>query len=244
MSPGRPPSEMPHHCPSTPLQVVRVLKNTHKKSRLSPTAVAWCTVYTSRNVCLLSFQLFYIELDNSPMQNTTHLDRQASYQSQFPRLPTFTRFGSVKSTDRLITRALWSYEHKAPQLEIKSRLPGDCVRLYTQLANLTYRDDHTGANALAPRWQISRFVSCPPPVVIAHRATRGRPLLSGIPTERDDQGFVLGWTFICWAASASEQLATLAFAGWVLMSEAIVHYPQSHFHHLMTVLILQLATGL
>ena len=45
----------------------------------------------------------YIELGNSPMQNTTHLHRQASYQPQFPHLPTSTRFGDVKSTDRLIT---------------------------------------------------------------------------------------------------------------------------------------------
>ena len=33
----------------------------------------------------------FIELRNSPMQNTMHLHRQASYQSEFPCLPTSTR---------------------------------------------------------------------------------------------------------------------------------------------------------
>ena len=46
----------------------------------------------------------YIEFGNSPLQNTTHLHRQPSYQSQFPRPPTSTRFGGATSTDRLNTR--------------------------------------------------------------------------------------------------------------------------------------------
>ena len=41
----------------------------------------------------------YIELGNSPMQNTMHLPRQDSYQSQFPCLPNSTHFVGVKSTD-------------------------------------------------------------------------------------------------------------------------------------------------
>ena len=40
-----------------------------------------------------------LELGNSPMQNTMHLHKQTSYQSQFLHLPTSTRFGGVKSID-------------------------------------------------------------------------------------------------------------------------------------------------
>ena len=47
----------------------------------------------------------YIELSNSPMQNTMHLHRQASYQSEFPHLPNSTHFGGIKSTDQLFTHS-------------------------------------------------------------------------------------------------------------------------------------------
>ena len=48
----------------------------------------------------------YIDLGNMRSQNTTHLHRQASYQSQFLYLATSTHFGGVKSTDRLITHTI------------------------------------------------------------------------------------------------------------------------------------------
>ena len=103
------------------------------------------------------------------MQNTMHLHRQASYQLQFPCLPLSTRFRGVKSTDQIITRPP---DSKITKL-LNSRWGCVClvtVSAYTQLAHLTYWDDHTGANTLALRWQISRFISCPP-LVITHHVT-------------------------------------------------------------------------
>ena len=139
----------------------------------------------------------YIELSNSPMKNTMHLHRQANYQSQFLCLPTSTGFGDIKSTDWHIT---------PHHLKITKLLSSkeDSISLvtastYTQLACLTYRDDHTGTNLLAPMWQISRFISCPP-VVITNHAIQGRPLLPGTHPVWDDRGFILGRTLICWAA--------------------------------------------
>ena len=143
----------------------------------------------------VSFSLS-IELGNSPMQNTSHLHRQASYQSQFPCLSIC--FGGVKTTNRLITCP--------PDIKITKLLSlregHIClvtVSAYTQLARLTYWDDHTGANSLALRWQISRVILCSS-VVITHRATQGRPLLPGTPLEQDDRSFILGWTLIHWTA--------------------------------------------
>ena len=58
---------------------------------------------TALEMCPSLIPTLYIELSNSPMQNTMHLHRLASYQSQFPCLPTFTHFEGVKSTNQLIT---------------------------------------------------------------------------------------------------------------------------------------------
>ena len=67
------------------------------------------------------------------------------------------------------------------------------VSAHAQLARLTYWDDCAGTNSLSLRWQISRFIPCPP-VIIAHCATWGRPFLLGTPLEWNDRGFVLRQT--------------------------------------------------
>ena len=141
-----------------------------------------------------------------------HLHRQASYQSQFPCLPTSTRFGGVKSTEQLITCPI---DLKITKL-LSSREGCVClmtVSTYTQLTPLTYWDDHTATNPLALRRQISRFISCSLGV-IAYCATWGWPLLPSTPSSDELSSIEL--------PSAFDQLATLVFTGRVLKAPLVV----------------------
>ena len=141
----------------------------------------------SECLCHSLIPALYVELGYLPMQNITHLHRQASYQSvSTPTHP----------------HSLWGCQvnqpthYPPPDLKITkllSLIEGRIclVTVYKQLVCLTYQDDYTGLNSLAPRWQTSRLISCPS-LVIAHCATPGRPLLPGTSPVRDGRGFVFG----------------------------------------------------
>ena len=213
-----------------------------KKSCLSLTAMVMRSLHLLKCLSPSLIPALYIEFGNSPMQNTTHLHRQASYQSQFPCLPTMlARFGGVKSQFpcfggvnhsfhalgvSITVSMLWGCQSQFPcllALGVSNRLTDSLhASLILRSQSSSAWEKVVSAWWLHPHihnlhaWYIGmtaqarnhlirggRFPdsSCAPPtVVIAHRATRGRPLLLGNPPERDDRSFVLRWTLIHWAA--------------------------------------------
>ena len=93
-------------CPLLRSQVHLMSQN--KKSHLSPTAIAMCSLHLSECLSPSLIPALYIELGDSPMQNTPCICIDKPATNQFSHLLISTRFGGVKLTNGLITDAFFA----------------------------------------------------------------------------------------------------------------------------------------